>query len=191
MSPQQQRFWNEVKQLRGHIVYLCLYEIRLERLDRCVKIFLAFTSSGSIAAWAVWREFAMLWGAIIASSQFLNAIKDFLPFERRLAAVRKLSTELEGLFVQWESTWNQISEGELSDAEINTRLTDLKRAKVELVGGRLAGASLPDIQRLHAAAASLAAAYFETIYELGEVNAEEDQWQGEAEPAEAEPAEDP
>lgn len=168
MSPQQERFWNELKVARGQIEYLSLYELRLERYDRFVKIFLAFTSSGSIAAWAVWREFAMLWGSFIAVSQFLSAIKEFLPFERRLGVVRKLSIDLEGLFIRWEAMWNQVAEGEFSDAETNSRLADLKKAKIDVLAARLSGASLPDIPKLRPVAAIRAAEYFDAIYGLGD-----------------------
>ena len=166
-SAQQQRFWNELTQFRGQIEYLNLYEVHCERVDRAIKIFLALAANGSIAAWAIWREFSMLWGAIIAASQFLSAIKDHLPFERRLKCVRDLTGKLEAAFVQWEAGWNNLANGELSDEDINARLAELKKMKVELVTSCLSGATLPDKPRLHSAAATQAAHYFEIIYSTG------------------------
>jgi len=168
MSPQQQRFWNELTQLRGVIEYLCLYELSCERIDRGIKIFLAVTSSGSIAAWAIWRDLAPIWAVLIAGSQFINASKEHLPFERRLRAARQLTTKLEGLFVQWETKWNEIANGELSEADINSQLADLKKATVDLIGSCLSDGSLPDRPKLHATAAAKAVLYFETIYATGE-----------------------
>ncbi|HET9765871.1 MAG TPA: hypothetical protein VFS60_03430 [Thermoanaerobaculia bacterium] len=167
-SSQQDRFSNELTSLRGQIEYLNLYELRCERIDRGIKIALALASNGSIAAWAVWREFAMLWGAIIAGSQFLAAIKDHLPFEKRLKCVRELSSKLEGAFVQWEKSWNSVANGEFSNDEINSRLAELKLMKVELLTSCIAGVSLPENPRLLAQASAKAAMYFKIIYSIKE-----------------------
>jgi len=39
----------------------------------------AITSSGGVAAWAIWKEYSFLWGAIIAASQLADALKDESP----------------------------------------------------------------------------------------------------------------
>lgn len=174
-SALQQRFWNELTQLRGQIEYLNLYELHCERADRAIKIFLAVAASGSIAAWAVWREFSMLWGSIIAASQFLGAIKDQLPFERRLKCVRDLTGKLESAFVQWESAWTTVANGDLSNSDINSRLAELKRIKVDLFASCLSGVTLPDKPGLHSAASAQTDAYFRIIYSTGSHHDREEQ----------------
>jgi hypothetical protein len=170
ISTQQLRFWNELTQLRGQIDYLCLYQLSCERVDRSLKMFLAVASSGSIAAWAVWRDFAMLWGGIIAASQLVSAIKSYLPFEKRLSASGELASKLEGLFVQWEGAWQQVADGGLSEREISDRITELKKVKVELENGCLKNNPLPDKPDLEKAAAKKAATYFKLVYQLGGTN---------------------
>lgn len=163
MSPQQSRFWNELTSLRGQIEYLYLYEEHYEHVDRGIKIFLAFASSGSIAAWTIWSNLSFLWGGVIAASQFVNAIKDYLPFEKRLKATRQLGGKPESAFIQWETAWNQLANGELSDASINSRLAELKKVNVELLNDCLSEGTLPNRPELFPSAASRAALYFETI----------------------------
>jgi hypothetical protein len=168
ISSQQLRFWNELTLLRGQIEYLQLYQLYCERLDRGVKMLLAIASNGSIAAWAVWREFAMLWGAIIATSQLIAAVKSYLPFEKRLTACAELASKLEGLFVQWEGAWQQVAEGQLSDREIAEKITELKKVKIEIEDKCLKGSPLPDKADFEEEAARKAARYFHVIYRMGE-----------------------
>jgi hypothetical protein len=173
MSPQQRRFWNELTSLRGQIEYLYLYERHYESIDRGIKIFLAVASSGSIAAWTIWRNLSVLWGGIIAAAHFINTIKDYLPFERRLKSIQQLTGKLEAVFVQWETVWNQLAAGGLSDQSINSRLAELKKVKIDLLGDAFSDGSLPDRPKLHAPAASRAALYFNTIYAQGEGNGQD------------------
>lgn len=146
-----------------------------ERWDRGIKVFLALASSGSIAAWTVWRDLSAVWGAIIAASQLVNAIKEHLPFEKRLKAVRQLASKLETAFVQWETAWSEVASGDLSDSAINSRLSELKKAKVDLIGHSLSEGALPDRPELHAQAKARAELYFETIYSTGEDDVKETQ----------------
>lgn len=34
---------------------------RFQKIDRCINIILALASSGSIAAWAIWKEIPYVW----------------------------------------------------------------------------------------------------------------------------------
>lgn len=62
MTMIQEHFWKEFYQLKVHVNYVELHLGRTEMIDRGVKMFLAVTSSGSIGAWVVWRDYAFLWG---------------------------------------------------------------------------------------------------------------------------------
>ncbi len=42
----------------------------------------AIASSGGIAAWVIWKEYAFLWAAIIAASQVADALRDVFPFAK-------------------------------------------------------------------------------------------------------------
>jgi hypothetical protein len=164
MSTQQVRFWKELVQLRAHIDYLSLYRLQCDKVDRGISMLLAVASSGSIAAWAVWREFAMLWGAVIAISQVLSAVRSYLPFEKRLAGVASLASRFESLFVRWEAAWQQVASGELKEEQIAERLFQLKRAKIDIQEKVLKDISLPDNPKFQILAAKRAELYFATLY---------------------------
>jgi hypothetical protein len=168
ISAQQLRFWNELTQLRGQIEFLRLLHRECERVDRILKMFLAVTSSGSIAAWAIWKDFAMTWGGIIVMSQLINAIKPYLPFEKRQSSVSSLVSKLESLFVRWEGVWQQVADGELTEREISDKITEMKRFKLEFQSSCLKDDILPHKKKLEELAAIETETYFKAIYQQEE-----------------------
>ena len=68
----QLRFWNLLKELKAQEIYLQLYACRDESIDKTINIILAVASSSSIAAWAIWKEFQIVWAVLIATAQVSN-----------------------------------------------------------------------------------------------------------------------
>jgi hypothetical protein len=67
--------------------------------DRWLNMFLAVMANGSIASWVVWKEYSFIWGLLIALSQLINAIKVYLPYQKRLKNLESITKELETLFL--------------------------------------------------------------------------------------------
>ena len=118
-TPYQLRYWKELYQLRVHVNYLELYMEHSEYLDKSTNIFLAVTSNSSICGWAIWHNYSFIWEIIIAGSQLINAIKQFLPFKLRLKSIGSILKELEELMTFTEMKWFDVAEGNLTDEEIN------------------------------------------------------------------------
>ena len=59
----------------------------------------AIASSGSIAAWALWKEYAFVWGAIIAASQVADALRDVFPFTKKHKAASTHTITLSSIFI--------------------------------------------------------------------------------------------
>ena len=95
MSQCQQKYWSLLKELKTHVIYLHNYAASSEWQDKSVNIFLAITSSSSIAAWAIWQEHQIVWAVIIASSQVATAVKPFLPFRQRLSPISDLNDAIQ------------------------------------------------------------------------------------------------
>lgn len=75
-------YWRQMEQLKAASVCIRLYRNRLARWVRGVELVRAVASSGSIAAWAWWKDYPLLWGGIIAGAQVLDATKHVFPFAR-------------------------------------------------------------------------------------------------------------
>ena len=152
-----------MKQFKAQAVYFGLYQLHCEKYDRGLKVISAVSSSASISAWVIWRTLSWVWGAIIAASQVLTAIKPYLPFEQRRKAAGELSSKYDGLFLQFESTWQKVAAGQLSDAQINEKITKLKLLAAQAVQHSVKS-PLPDKQQLIQQAAVIARQYFIAIY---------------------------
>ncbi len=94
-------------------------------------MFLAITSSSSIGGWVIWNEYGIIWGCVIAVSQVINAIKGFLPFQKRAKQIGSLNTEVEKLALDAEGQLYSVFEGKLTDEDIFNLVTKLKQQKLE------------------------------------------------------------
>ena len=139
----QSLYWDTLVQLRFGVYYLSTYQMLLEKWDTRIQTFLAITSSSSIAGWAIWDEYGMIWGSLIATSQVVHAIKHLLPFQKRAKVLGGLCTEQEKLALDAASKWFSVFEGKLTDEEIFALRIDLKRREQEAVNEHFKNQSLP------------------------------------------------
>ena len=126
MSQYQDRYWNQLKEFKVHVNYLQRYATKSDKADKTINIFLAITSSSSIAAWAIWQEYQMIWAIIIALSQIITAIKPILPYKQRLKAVNGLNNMLQKVALDCERKWYAVAEGLLTEHEIHDACFDFK-----------------------------------------------------------------
>lgn len=123
----QERYWNKLCEIRVYSYYYQEYLNSSRRTSGFLSGFLAITSSGSIGGWAVWQEYHFLWGFVIALSQVINAVKRFLPFEKRISVLLMVYTNINSLAVSVENDWYDVSEGNWSSKEINRKITEIKK----------------------------------------------------------------
>ena len=163
-SPYQDRYWKELYQLRVHVYYLGLYFEQSERIEKGINAFLAITSSSSICGWAVWNKYGFIWAMIIAASQLVTAIKQFLPFKTRMKAIGGLVRELEELLNFAEMKWFDVAEGNLTNEEINKLQFEIRNKKSKLLHKYLGHQSLPEKRKLFNKAKEMARIYVKNFY---------------------------
>ena len=100
----QEHYWREFFRLKVHVIYVEQLLAKTETWDRSIKMFSAIASSASIGAWVVWKDYAFLWGTLIASAQVLNAVRQYLPYKDRLRCYAALRSELEELLLGVEAS---------------------------------------------------------------------------------------
>ena len=120
-----------MEQLKAASICIRLHRNRLARWVRGVELVRAVASSGSIAAWAWWREYPLLWGGIIAGAQVLDATKHVFPFARIHRASSDLTISLELLFIDAQLEWEKIHSGRVPEATIMDRCAKLRRLQLE------------------------------------------------------------
>ncbi len=122
----QQKYWSLLKELKTHVIYLHNYAANSEWWNKAINIFLAITSSSSIAAWAIWQEYQIVWAIIIALSQVVTAIKPFLPYRQRLKPINNLNDMIQEISLDCERHWYSVAEGELTEKEIHDLYISLR-----------------------------------------------------------------
>jgi hypothetical protein len=128
---QQRLYWNEMINLKADACYVRLYRDSQGRWVTCLGTLKAIASSSSIAAWVIWREYAFVWGAIIAASQLADALKDVFPFAKQHKAANAQAMTLDNLFNDTQLEWENIFSGRYSDEEIMMRLHKLRKLELD------------------------------------------------------------
>lgn len=159
----QKQYWKELYQLKTHINFI---ERQLEKavsIDRFIKIVLAIASCSSIGAWVIWNQFSWLWASIIAFSQVISAVDQFLPYKSRIKEYTSLLHELEELMIQAEFKWHAIAEGGLTATEINKARFEIRTAKQKSLKKHIP-TTIPTDSKLHKQAEAAATEYLNNFY---------------------------
>jgi hypothetical protein len=174
----QQRYWQEFLDLKRDAFYMGFYHARTERIDRFINVFTAFTSSSAVAGWVLWRETVTVWGVIInftfvwmtiiMLSQVINAVKEYLPYKKRLYSLSTLSNDFNSLVLLMENDWYKVSHSLLTEEEINDLHMEMKLKKHEATAKSFPDASLPHKKRLLARADADTQLYVRTYFFGGE-----------------------
>ena len=164
ISPSQNRYWTELYELKVHVNYLDIYVAKSETKNRTIDIFLAITSNSSICGWAIWNEYGFLWGIIIAASQLLNAVKQFLPYRTRLKNTNGALRELEELLVSMEMKWFDVAEGNLLEEDINKLQFEIRKKKMQILQKHFSTSMLPENKGYSKEADQRAQIYVQNYY---------------------------
>ena len=160
----QSQYWTELLELRTHAYYLELYQIKCERIELWISIILAVTSSASIGAWAIWKDAGMVWGGIIAASQVLSVVYQFLPFKARIKPLGVASIELFMLADEAEDGWYAVSQSGLQGKEVHAKRMDLRRKKAIIMKAAFPGGTIPVNSKLLKEAEEKRVQYFANYY---------------------------
>ncbi len=164
MSIYQEKYWAQLKELKTHVIYLQGYAELTDRWDKSVDIFLAVTSSTSIAAWAIWQKYPLVWSAIIALSQVITAIKPFLPHKQRVKAISELTDKFQNISLKCEKGWFAVAEGKLTEEEIHELYISLKEESLLAEQNCLKNIVLPENKKILSEAERKADLYLTNTY---------------------------
>jgi len=161
----QLQYWVELQALKAHVNYVELYQLRSESIERWINITLAVMSSASIGGWAIWKEYAFVWGVLIMASQVVSVIYKFLPFKSRIKPLSSAGVELSVLADEAERAWFDVAKGELTEREINDQRFAIRQKKSAIMKSAFSGMVLPENPRLMKKAEDQMRAYFKSHYQ--------------------------
>jgi len=118
-------------ELKRAASYIRFYRDSLGKWVTGLGALKAIASCAGIAAWAIWREYAFIWGAIIAASQVADALKDVFPFSKKHKAACEHAVILANLFIDVQLEWENVFAGRYTDDEIMKRLHQLRKMQLD------------------------------------------------------------
>jgi hypothetical protein len=163
---QQQLYWTQMVELKVATAYIRRYRDYLDKWVNGLGTLRAIASSGSIAAWALWREHAFVWAAIIAVSQVADALRDVFPFTKRHKAASAHTIVLGSMFIDAQLEWENIFSGRYSDDQIMTRRHKLMKLQHDAERNNFPD-GLAAREALFAEAQREAKEYFRNTYGVG------------------------
>ena len=118
-------------ELKVALSYIRLYRDSVGRWVTGLAALKAIASCAGIAAWVIWKEYAFVWGAIIAASQVADALKDVFPFAKKHKAACEHAVTLANLFIDVQLEWENVFSGRYTDDEIMKRLHQLRKLQLD------------------------------------------------------------
>jgi hypothetical protein len=131
-TKQKEQIWSNLKDTKYKSFILGFLIDKYQRKERRTNVFLVFTSSGSIAVWAVWDFLPLLWSGIIASSQLVTVMKPLFPFSKYIKEFNKKYIQSQSLVMEFEKLFYKIRNNLIDDAVAVEFFFDLRKQQNEI-----------------------------------------------------------
>ena len=121
-----------LRDLKHSEIYLEIYLEKIRLNERVFKILLAVLSSGAVAAWAIWDSHPIFWSLIVAISQILSIVYDYLPYKQRIKDLEITIPAIQQMYIYAESHYFAVC-NTYTDEEINHILYDCEKKTSEIL----------------------------------------------------------
>ena len=124
---EQQTYWNQLVLVKVVACYVRRYRDEQAWWISRIGLFKAVVTSGTIGAWAVWKDHAFLWGVLLGIAQVLDAAKDYIPQTKYRRNASEFVSTIEGIIIDARFEWHSIFDGQYSATEIMERWRTLAK----------------------------------------------------------------
>jgi hypothetical protein len=121
------KIWASLCNMQFKEYYIDFQINMFQKYDRNINIFLAFTSSTSIAAWAMWKDYAFVWALIIAISQIITVIKPYFPYYKYVKELNIKYARIGNINIEFEKLWDSLKREKLTEDEASEIYYKLKK----------------------------------------------------------------
>lgn len=162
----QETYWNQLVLVKVVACYVRRYRDEQAWWINRIGLFKAVVTSGTIGAWAIWKDYAFVWGVMIMVAQILDAIKEYIPQTKSRRNASEFVSSIEIIIIDARFDWFSIFNGEYSSVEIMDRWRKLAKLLNETAGKYFPDKIPADPNRQKPAEAE-ASAYFLSVYGVG------------------------
>jgi len=129
----REKLWYNLLDTRFKAFYFDELTTRYQVINRRLNVFLAITSSASIASWAIWEHLNFIWGVIIAASTVINVIKPYFPFHKYVNEISRTATQLDNLHWEYEKLWFNNENNKITEDECFELFMELKKRSIDVL----------------------------------------------------------
>lgn len=127
MNEIRTKIWYLLADSKTNEKYASLVVKKYQLYDLYSNIFLALTTSSSVAAWAIWKQLPVLWILIIAISQILMIVKPYFLFPRYIKVFNDRSIRWQQMSVELEQLWYELNEDKIDNTEASKIYFELRK----------------------------------------------------------------
>jgi len=121
------KIWNFLNDSKTNECFASLILKRYQKLDLFLNLFLVFTTTSSVAAWAIWKEFPLLWAFIIAMSQVITISKPYFLFPKYIKVFYEKNILWQQLTLELEELWHKTNYSLIDDTEASNIYFELRK----------------------------------------------------------------
>ena len=162
----QETFWKNLQQFKFDLCYYCCHYQRCITVTRLIKYVVAGLTTASTLVWMECAEISSvttICSFVIIALQVFNAVSDLFPFTNRKDELRDLANDLDPLYIEMESTWRKIANGEYTVSEISQMIDEYASKQLQIQKNYLKNDFLKDHKRIVAKAEKQTQEYFENF----------------------------
>jgi hypothetical protein len=163
----QEAYWKQLVTCKIVSCYIKYYRDSQARWINITGIFKAVVTSSTIGAWVVWKQYAIVWGLLLAATQVLDAIKEYIPQTKGRRAASEFVQAMESLIIDARFEWFSVFNGDYTAAEIMDRWRKLAKLMNE-IETKYFPDGLPADHKRQKLAERDAQAYFLNTYGVGD-----------------------
>lgn len=126
MNSIREKIWYFLLDAKTNEKYSSLIVKKYQILDLWTNVFLAFTTSSSIAAWTIWDKYTSVWILIIGISQVVVITKPYFLFPKYINVFGEKCVHWQNLSVQLEKLWHELENEYIDEKQASLSFFDFR-----------------------------------------------------------------
>lgn len=126
------RIWANLQNMKFKSTYTANMSKFTHYIGLLYSFSLAIASASSVAAWAIWKIYPLVWAWIVGLSQVLHVAKPYVPFVKNDKEFMEMSLMYESLYLLYDKLWHVNEKTTKFEQVIEDRYYELRQQEIDL-----------------------------------------------------------
>ena len=122
----QKQYWSTLTYTDYSITYYNKLQKRFACIAKVINIFSAIMATSSVALWSFWGKIPWLWPILIAFAELIHVVWPLISVEKLIPKLINLIYATRQEYLIFEKDWLYVRNGELTEKEINDKISKFK-----------------------------------------------------------------